>query len=408
MEGFLVIWYGSGSWWFDGKIQLWTSKWLVLLDHIGIPMVGRMLQFKEQIQSGSSFQIQNYLIKVLVVIPAIEVCESHPISTTPKSTSSPSRPRLQSWKITYSTHKDLHRGRMKAYDGTLEIHTSDNFMILNNAKGKQIGYHFCHKKDCFSVGSKITFPLYVVRMGVQMQATNSDLKRTDSIGLSGVSSSEVEPPCNYLLTSESDVDSVIVTNENALPMNTHVCQRSDVGTLLAVSSRDEIILIVHNSISLGLDFSHGRNFARDVRSKFSSTVHPSANSGHFMLVVSFGRLSFRLDEESASLALEAALGGYCGEFKVSILSDRVFCFCVADKEVGFHVIKLGIFLVLNLNVTFIFGGVVAQISKENFIVGCRSQNWNGLWLVHPKQELDQVWSCSRNLPLNPLFRLFTL
>jgi hypothetical protein len=42
------------------------------------------------------------------------------------------------------------------------------------------------------------------------------------------------------------------------------------------------------------------------------------------MVVSFGRTSFRLSEDSVSLALEAIIGGYCGSLKVSLIRDRVF------------------------------------------------------------------------------------
>jgi hypothetical protein len=56
------------------------------------------------------------------------------------------------------------------------------------------------------------------------------------------------------------------------------------------------------------------------------------------MVVSFGRSSFRLDEDNVALALEAATGGFCGELKVSSLSDRVFFFAVSCKVVGFKIL----------------------------------------------------------------------
>jgi hypothetical protein len=58
------------------------------------------------------------------------------------------------------------------------------------------------------------------------------------------------------------------------------------------------------------------------------------------MLVSFGRATFDLDEELVALALEAVLGGLCGDFKVSLLRDRVFSLCVSSKDVGFHIIKL--------------------------------------------------------------------
>jgi hypothetical protein len=70
--------------------------------------------------------------------------------------------RLRKWKITYSTIKDLDRGHMKAYDGSIELRKKDNFLILNNAKGKQIGCRFLKSKDQFHIGAKLFFFLRIL------------------------------------------------------------------------------------------------------------------------------------------------------------------------------------------------------------------------------------------------------
>jgi hypothetical protein len=57
-------------------------------------------------------------------------------------------------------------------------------------------------------------------------------------------------------------------------------------------------------------------------------------------VVSFGRATFCLTEESVGIALEAAIGGYCGYLKVSLLRERVFSFVVSTKQVGFEIINM--------------------------------------------------------------------
>jgi hypothetical protein len=86
--------------------------------------------------------------------------------------------------------------------------------------------------------------------------------------------------------------------------------------------------------------SHGKNFSKDVHHKFGSTVNPSERSGHFLMVVSFGRAAFRLNEEIVAAALESILGGNGSKMKISFLRDRVFSFCVSGKQVGFHILKL--------------------------------------------------------------------
>ena len=97
-------------------------------------------------------------------------------------------------------------------------------------------------------------------------------------------------------------------------------------------------MAVHAAISLGLDFSPGQAFAKKVWGALHRPVHPTKDSGHFCMVVSFGRSSFRLDEDNVALALEAAIGGYCNDLLVSGLHDRVFSFTVSSKDVGFMVL----------------------------------------------------------------------
>jgi hypothetical protein len=115
----------------DGSLQLWPSGWLVLLDHLGSQIEGRWLNQCERIVEGSTISLPHHSVRALR-------CNS-----TPSEVRSPARDaplsdvaHLDRWKITYSTVKDLDRGRMKSYDGFLEIRKRGNFMILNNAKGR--------------------------------------------------------------------------------------------------------------------------------------------------------------------------------------------------------------------------------------------------------------------------------
>jgi hypothetical protein len=70
------------------------------------------------------------------------------------------------WKITYSTIKDLDRGRMKSYDGMLEVSEKDQWLRLMDARGVQIGCRSLQKGDHFSIGAKLFFPIHVVRIGM--------------------------------------------------------------------------------------------------------------------------------------------------------------------------------------------------------------------------------------------------
>jgi hypothetical protein len=144
----------------------------VLLDHKGDPIIGHRV-LDSVISVGSSLHIQDHFIRVLS-LEATEVRAANLGTSNVPPVMSPipvvedlSRvnDRLKTWKITYSTFKDLDRGRMKSYDGFLELQKKDNFLILNNAKGKQIGCRFKKSKDSFHLGAKLFFPSHSVRMG---------------------------------------------------------------------------------------------------------------------------------------------------------------------------------------------------------------------------------------------------
>ena len=99
-------------------------------------------------------------------------------------------------------------------------------------------------------------------------------------------------------------------------------------------------MAVYDWIKIGLDFSHGQKFSDDVKRIFGSTVHPLGKANHFLLTVSFGRSTFKLSEDTVSMALESCIGGICDDLWVQLLSDRVFRFSVSSRHVGFFVLAL--------------------------------------------------------------------
>jgi hypothetical protein len=81
------------------------------------------------------------------------------------------------WKVSYSTIKDLDRGRLKAYDGTMRLCSSQNWLVLLNAKGHPISVKF-EKPKLFAKGTKIQFSHHVVRVGDCMLAPSlTDVER---------------------------------------------------------------------------------------------------------------------------------------------------------------------------------------------------------------------------------------
>jgi hypothetical protein len=116
------------------------------------------------------------------------------------------------------------------------------------------------------------------------------------------------------------------------------------------------------------------------------------------MVVSFGRSTFKFTEDHVSICLEAVLGGLCGEFKVSLISERVFSFRVASKQVGFHIIKLRKF-------------VCPQFTCYFHLWGHGGPNWQReyqLWSVENANEWTLVSSSRsarrRNTPTKPILK----
>lgn len=56
------------------------------------------------------------------------------------------------------------------------------------------------------------------------------------------------------------------------------------------------------------------------------------------MVVSFGRTSFKINEESTTLALESAIGVKTSSLQVSSIGERVFPFLVSCKNVGLFIL----------------------------------------------------------------------
>jgi hypothetical protein len=69
--------------------------------------------------------------------------------------------------------------------------------------------------------------------------------------------------------------------------------------------------VVFDAISMKLDFSYGYKVKADIKKRFGTTVRPLGKSNHFLLVVSFGRATFKLNEDVVGIALESCIGGNC-------------------------------------------------------------------------------------------------
>jgi hypothetical protein len=210
------------------------------------------------------------------------------------------------WKISYSTTRDQDRGRSKSYDGSLRYWKAKDWLLLMNAKAAPLVGRALKEGEKISIGSEVKMPNHYVSVTSCISSPSGDLLEMDR-GLG------FQPP-----DQRKDASDRVTSKGIPCP-----------GTVGSTS------VAVHDALALGLDFSPGLSFAKRVRREFFSTVHPSKDSYHFTMVVSFGRSSFKLTEDTVSLALESAIGGLCDELKVSLLRDRVFSFTVSSKQIGF-------------------------------------------------------------------------
>jgi hypothetical protein len=94
-----------------------------------------------------------------------------------------------------------------------------------------------------------------------------------------------------------------------------------------------------------LNFDRGAKFESDIKKKFGHSVNfvPGFRRREFLLVVSFGRASFKLNIHTVGLALQSCFGGLASKFHVNFLSEGVFRFSVASRSVGFEMYNTGKF-----------------------------------------------------------------
>jgi hypothetical protein len=95
-------------------------------------------------------------------------------------------------------------------------------------------------------------------------------------------------------------------------------------------------------VDSALDFSVGLRFQDWILCKFNRPINllPGKFDRHkFFLVVSFGKCSWCLCEESVGLLLQSFIDGSAKLFMISSLSDRVFRFSLSCKDVGLVVYR---------------------------------------------------------------------
>jgi len=91
-----------------------------------------------------------------------------------------------------------------------------------------------------------------------------------------------------------------------------------------------------------------------IQDSFGHGIHYASvrKENQFIMLATFRRYLFHLNEESVALALQSYLGGFADDFQVKYLSHNHFRFTVFSKRVGFVVYKLRRFIGRSFDVYF--------------------------------------------------------
>ena len=299
----------------------------------------------------------------------------------------PSIPSSWIWKVTYTSSHDLDRGRVRVYDGTLHLWIKESrcdWVVLKDDKDHALTGRDVLFNEKIDLGSQVCFSSYSALVGIcvsspqdlAVSSSSGDNKVVSDLDLKGskVNSKDI----SKVTCISSALDKPVV--EKPMQVPEEGCSSA-----------------VYDAITMGLDFSRGYDFAKEVKRIFLSTVHPTMNSDQFIMVVSFARANFRLDVDTVAIALESAIGGLCGSLHVSLLHDRTFSFVVSSKLVGFHIYKLKSFVCKQFKCFFHLWGRGGPHWLREF------RSWqdecNQAWtLISPSKKKNQLGLEALKLP----------
>jgi hypothetical protein len=234
----------------------------------GTPIVSKYLNNGDLVDVGSVVEFSGFTAKVIHCV--LSPTNGRPASDHEllKMSGSDPNSRDRGWHVTYSTHRDLWRGRMKSYDGSLLLSVKDNWLLLKDGKGAMVGRRGVKTTDSFSIGAKISFPNHVVRAGSQWKfakpvAPSSSLPTALLLDNTVVHHKPV--------VMEHVQESMDISSSSSSLVVIPMAAETD-----SSSSSSSFANSVHASLLMGINFSHGINFAKDVQSEsmLTSTLHP--------------------------------------------------------------------------------------------------------------------------------------
>jgi hypothetical protein len=122
-----------------------------------------------------------------------------------------------------------------------------------------------------------------------------------------------------------------------------------------------------------------------------SIFYPINGIKAFYLVISIGRCKLRLSEHYVGLILQATIGGAAVDFRPKQISDPLFSFVVASRDVVFHIYKLKSFVVCEQYKVFFHlwgnGGPHWTLEYQNFF---RKKTVNGPHFLNLEVKINTL------------------
>jgi hypothetical protein len=130
------------------------------------------------------------------------------------------------------------------------------------------------------------------------------------------------------------------------------------------------------------------SFKKDILNKFGFSVafQPGFRKREFILVISFGRTSFKLDIHTVGLVLQTCFGDPASKFRVSCLRERAFRFSVDSRAVGFQIYNAGKVVDPNFefHISFWGNGGPNWIIEERKFYHEEEESWKTI--ISPKKQ----------------------
>jgi hypothetical protein len=241
------------------------------------------------------------------------------------------------WAVFFASSHDWDEGKRSL--GSLVFWSSTNWLLLLDDKDNPVYGRNLENGEVIHLDSIVRFPSH---MSIVSKCFFSPwvLKEPSPLQWNALCSSLVKGEWTpnrpaFLILRRSAKRMILLDHEEVL-IDAHFLLEDEVikprlslelsvhkvimGSEISVSKSSKVPLensnppsLLNTTTHLSLNFDKGECFKKDILSKFGSSVafQPGYRKREFILVISFGRSSFKLDIHAVGLVLQACFGDPC-------------------------------------------------------------------------------------------------